>query len=186
MLSRAPPPTHEFGTDSNASGPIVYVFEAAYVECAVVNKQGHALKLKPKGYVMSIGLMEIGFALVAFAAALIGVNVGCSHPASAQTASPSEARTIAKEAYIYAFPMVEGYKTLYAQAVDKSGPNYRAPFNSIGNTALAFTPNDTAIVTPYSDTPYSFVWMDLRAEPIVLTLPEIDPKRFYHVQLIDL
>src|SRR6185436_10824212 len=42
------------------------------------------------------------------------------------------------------------------------------------------------IVTPNSDTPYSMLWMDLQAEPIVLTLPEIDPKRFYHVQLIDL
>ncbi len=97
-----------------------------------------------------------------------------------------EARAIAKEAYIYAFPMVESYKTLYAQAVDKGGPNYKAAFNSIGNTARAFTPKDTAIVTPNSDTPYSFVWLDIRAEPIVLTLPEVDPKRFYHVQLIDL
>ena len=135
---------------------------------------------------MKMRWRTIGFALLAFAATLGGVIVESSHPALAQTVSPTEARAIAKEAYIYAFPMVEGYKTLYAQAVDKTGPNYKAPFNGIGNTAQAFTPKDTAIVTPNSDTPYSFVWMDLRAEPIVLTLPEIDPKRFYHVQLIDL
>ena len=97
-----------------------------------------------------------------------------------------EARAIARDAYIYAFPMVEAYETLYAQAVDKGGSNYKAPFNPLGNTAQVFTPRDTAIVTPNSDTPYSMMWMDLRAEPLVLTLPEIDPKRFYHVQLIDL
>ena len=97
-----------------------------------------------------------------------------------------EAREIAKQAYLYGFPMVEAYKTLYAQAVETDGPNYRAPFNTIGNAAQVFTPKDTAIVTPNSDTPYSMMWMDLRAEPLVLTLPEIDPKRFYHVQLIDL
>ena len=97
-----------------------------------------------------------------------------------------EARAIAKQAYLYGFPMVEAYKTLYAQAVEKGGPNYKAAFNAIGNTAQVFTPKDTAIVTPNSDTPYSMMWMDLRAEPLVLTLPEIDPKRFYHVQLIDL
>ena len=108
---------------------------------------------------MKIGWRTISFALLAFAATLGVVIVGNSYPASAQTASPTEARAIAKEAYIYAFPMVEGYKTLYAQAVDKSGPNYKAPFNGIGNTAQAFTPKDTAIVTPNSDTPV-FVRLD--------------------------
>lgn len=95
-------------------------------------------------------------------------------------------RSTAKDAYLYGFPMVEGYKTLHAQALEQGGPNYKAPFNHIGNTAKVFTPKDTAIVTPNSDTPYSMMWMDLRAEPLVLTLPEIDPSRFYHVQLIDL
>jgi len=102
------------------------------------------------------------------------------------TATPSEARAIAKEAYLYGFPVVEMYKTLYTQAVDKTGPNFKAPFNHIGNTAQVFTPKDTAFVTPNSDTPYSFVWLDLRAEPVVLTLPKIEDNRYYSVQLIDL
>lgn len=102
------------------------------------------------------------------------------------TASPEEARGIAKEAYLYGFPVVEMYKTLYTQAVDKTGANFKAPFNRIGNTAKVFTPKDTAFVTPNSDTPYSFVWMDLRAEPLVLTLPQIAEERYYSVQLIDL
>lgn len=34
-------------------------------------------------------------------------------------------------------------------------------------------------------TPYSFVWMDLRAQPVVLTLPTIEERRYYSVQLID-
>lgn len=105
---------------------------------------------------------------------------------AAFTASPSEARAIAKEAYLYGFPVVEMYKTLYAQAVDKNGPNFKAPFNQIGNTANVFTPKDTAIITPNSDTPYSFVWMDLRAEPLVLSLPPIEANRYYSIQLIDL
>jgi hypothetical protein len=101
-------------------------------------------------------------------------------------ASPTEARRIAAEAYLYGFPMVDSYSTLYAQAVDAGGPDYKAPFNTIGNTANVFTPEDKAIITPNSDTPYSFVWTDLRGEPLVLTLPKIDPKRYYSVQLIDL
>lgn len=101
------------------------------------------------------------------------------------TATPEEARSIAKEAYLYGFPVVEMYKTLYTQAVDKKSSNFKAPFNKIGNTAKAFTAQDTAFVTPNADTPYSFIWMDLRAEPLVLTLPKIDENRYYSVQLID-
>lgn len=118
--------------------------------------------------------------------ALVLVTIGKSAPALAIDATLEDVRAIAKEAYIYGFPMVEGYKTLYAQAVDVGGPNFRAPFNQIGNTANVFTPKDTAIITPNSDTPYSFVWLDLRAEPIVLTLPQVEPERYYSVQLIDL
>src|SRR5471030_2844401 len=102
------------------------------------------------------------------------------------SATPQEARGIAKEAYLYGFPVVEMYKTLYTQAVDKGGPNFKAPFNKIGNTTKVFSPADTAFVTPNSDTPYSFVWMDLRTEPVVLTLPPIAENRYYSVQLVDL
>ncbi|WP_456026825.1 DUF1254 domain-containing protein [Pseudomonas capeferrum] len=102
------------------------------------------------------------------------------------TATPAEARAIAKEAYLYGYPVVAMYKTLYTQAVDKGGANFKAPFNHIGNTAQVFTPKDTAFATPNSDTPYSFVWMDLRKEPLVLTLPKIEDNRYYSVQLIDL
>ena len=49
-----------------------------------------------------------------------------------------------------------------------------------------FTPKDTAIVTPNSDTPYSMVQMDLRAEPIVLCVPAVEKERYYSVQLTDM
>ncbi len=102
------------------------------------------------------------------------------------TASPSEARAIAKEAYLYGFPVVQMYKTLYTQAVDKGGAHIKAPFNRIENSAQVLTPKDNAVTTPNVDTPYSFVWMDLRKEPLVLTLPKIEDNRYYSVQLIDL
>jgi hypothetical protein len=100
--------------------------------------------------------------------------------------SPQEAQTIAQEAFIYGFPMVENYKTLYAYAIDESGSQYKAPFNVLYNTARVYTPEDTTIVTPNSDTPYSFVTMDLRAEPIVLTVPPIEKNRYFSWQTFDL
>src|SRR6202040_3454270 len=61
----------------------------------------------------------------------------------------------------------------------------KAPFNHINNEARVFTYKDTAIITPNSDTPYSILWLDLRAEPIVLSVPAVEKKRYYSVMLCD-
>ena len=105
---------------------------------------------------------------------------------SAQTMSPAEARAIAKEAYIYGVPMVSMYGTMYAFSVDKTNKEYKGPFNSILNIARVFTPDDTAFVTPNSDTPYSFIGLDLRAEPMVITLPPMEKDRYFVFQMMDL
>jgi hypothetical protein len=106
--------------------------------------------------------------------------------ASAQTnVTPAEARAIAKDAYIYGFSVVDNYRVQYAYFVDRDNPEFKAPWNQIRNTPRVYTPEDKAIHTPNSDTPYSFLGMDLRAEPIVLTVPIIEKSRYFSVQLID-
>jgi hypothetical protein len=100
--------------------------------------------------------------------------------------SASDARAIAKEAYIYGFPMAANYQTLYKQAIDATGKDYKGPFNSLNSSKSVATPDDKFVVTPNSDTPYSFLWMDLRTEPVVVTMPKIEPERYYTGQLIDL
>lgn len=77
-------------------------------------------------------------------------------------------------------------ETLHKQALDTTGHDYRAPFNTIASLANVATPEDKFVITPNSDTPYSFLWMDLRAEPIVVTMPKIEKSRYYSGQLIDL
>ena len=100
--------------------------------------------------------------------------------------TPKEAQQIAKEAYIYGLPLVLNYKTMYNYAVEKKSPEYKGDFNYLACEARVFTPQDKAIVTPNSDTPYCMSWVDLRAEPVVYTIPEMEKERFYEVQLIDL
>jgi hypothetical protein len=102
------------------------------------------------------------------------------------TMTANEARSLAREAYIYAFPVVESYKTLYKQAIDTDSPDFKAPLNQIGHATGVATPDDTQFVTPNTDTPYSYLWADLRAEPIVITMPGIEPGRYYTGQLVDL
>jgi hypothetical protein len=97
----------------------------------------------------------------------------------------AETRTIAEEGFIYGLPIVMNYAVQYAFAVDRNSGQFKAPFNQINNEARVFTPKDTAVVTPNSDTPYSILWLDLRAEPIVLSVPAVDKKRYYSAQLVD-
>jgi len=105
--------------------------------------------------------------------------------ASTQELTPDEATAIAREAYVYGFPMVMNYKTMYQYAIDKESPDYKGPFNQVACEARLFTPEDKAVVTPNSDTPYCMFWMDLRAEPLVLSVPDIEKERYYSFQLID-
>lgn len=95
-------------------------------------------------------------------------------------------KTIAKEAFIYGFPMVQLYGIIYSYNIDTKSPEYKGEFNKIHNIPKVFTPADKAIVTPNSDTPYSFLTLDLRVEPIVITVPEIQKDRYYSIMMLDL
>ena len=99
--------------------------------------------------------------------------------------TPAETKAIAEEGFIYGLPIVMNYAVMNEFCVDKNSGQYKAPFNQINNEARFFTYKDTSIPTPNSDTPYSILWTDLRAEPIVLSVPTVEKSRYYSVMLCD-
>ncbi|MBY2919128.1 DUF1254 domain-containing protein [Rhizobium leguminosarum] len=96
-----------------------------------------------------------------------------------------EAKDIAEEGFIYGLPLVMNYAVMNEFAVDRNSGQFKAPFNDINNMHQVASPADTAIITPNSDTPYSILWLDLRAEPMVISVPTVEKERYYSVQLID-
>lgn len=92
---------------------------------------------------------------------------------------------IAKDAYIYGLPIVVNYAVMNEYAIDPDSGQYKATFNTLVSDSRVFTYEDTSIVTPNSDTPYSMVWLDLRAEPMVISVPEVSEDRYYSVQMVD-
>jgi hypothetical protein len=114
-------------------------------------------------------------------------NDGISNAEAAEQRKPgvAETKAIAEEGFIYGLPIVMNYAVMYDYAVNRDSGQFKAPFNEIKNEDRVFTYQDTAIITPNSDTPYSFLWMDLRAEPIVLSVPAVDKSRYYAVMLCD-
>ena len=74
---------------------------------------------------------------------------------------------------------------MYLQAIDETSKSYSGGFGKWLHLGTS-SPKDTDIVSPNNDSPYSYAWVDLRAEPWVLTLPKIEDKRFYTSQWDDL
>jgi len=111
--------------------------------------------------------------------------VAANAQAKAEWPGILEAKAIAEEGFIYGLPIVMNYAVMYEYSVDKNSGQYKAPFNQINNEARVFTYKDTAVITPNSDTPYSILWTDLRAEPIVLSVPAVEKARYYSVMLCD-
>jgi len=94
--------------------------------------------------------------------------------------TPDEARHIADEAFVYAYPMVHGYRALHWLGIRKGG------FNRLDHYRHIIDPTDdlNMEVQINLDTLYTLVPVDLRAEPLVLTVPPID--RYYSIQFSDL
>ena len=100
--------------------------------------------------------------------------------------SASDARAIAKDAFIYAYPMLYGYKTMLEQTQDPFNDGYIGGFGQFRHYSIPSTPNDKDIVSPNNDTPYSWAWLDLRDEPWVLSVPAVPEDRYYVLQWFDL
>jgi hypothetical protein len=115
----------------------------------------------------------------------LGFALALTFTARAADLTPAETKAIAEEGFIYGLPIVANYAVMYEFAVDTKSSQYKAPFNQLNQMHRVATYEDTAVVTPNSDTPYSFLWLDLRAEPMVISVPAVPKERYYSVQLID-
>lgn len=110
----------------------------------------------------------------------------CQAPLTlADSLTPAQARSIAKQAYIYGFPLVDHYRVQYTYFQDRQHPEFKAPWNTLHNTARIYTPDDKAYPTPNADTPYSQLGADLGTEPLVLTMPPVKDGRYYSAQFVD-
>ena len=124
---------------------------------------------------------------------MVAMVAGCDSQQAKQTEKPAPTgpptaetvREIARDAYIYGFPMVDSYRIQNAYFINPDSPEYKGGWNEVHSVTRVFTPADTAVQTPNSDTPYSMLGADLRTEPLVLFVPPMESDRYFSLQFID-
>jgi hypothetical protein len=130
--------------------------------------------------------------IAALAAALLAVACGNSEapvpvtlaqaqtPTPAQAAVPSgaaELQGLAREVYVYAFPLV-------LMDVTREVMTAKAPVNTFQNRRAFPDPSSTDVVSPNADTLYSIAWLDLSNGPVVLSVPDTKG-RYYLMPMLD-
>jgi hypothetical protein len=110
-----------------------------------------------------------------------------TNPCTAQADAPSadEVKAIAGDAYAFGLPLVMAYTASYEFWLNKASSQYKSPIGQLVHSRRVFTYEDTAVIVPNSDTPYSFICLDLRAEPYVVSVPEVEKERYYSIQFVD-
>jgi hypothetical protein len=104
--------------------------------------------------------------------------------ARAADISPEQIRALTEEATIWGYPIVQNYKGMYYSSVLKQSPAYFG-WNTLHHERRLYTPENRIVVSPNNDTPYSSAILDLRAEPLVLSVPDMGD-RYYTFQLVDM
>src|SRR5215475_314003 len=122
---------------------------------------------------------------LAIAIALASIDGCSSKKETIRRPGFTETKFVAEEGLIYGLPIVMNYAVVYDYFIDRNSGQWKAPFNGIYNEHRVYTYKDTSVVTPNSDTPYSMLALDLRAEPYVLSVPAVEKQRYYSVQLCD-
>lgn len=103
----------------------------------------------------------------------------------AETVEAEEARQIATEAYIYAYPMVLMELTRRVSTnVETPDASIHAPMNQFSNARQFPDASFTAVVRPNADTLYSSLWFDVSQEPLMIRVPD-SGGRYYLLEMLD-
>ncbi len=121
----------------------------------------------------------------AFIAGILFVSCNSAKKNDINSLPPERIRALTAQAYIFSYPLIMNYATMYKQAGNPNAPEYVGGFGKFRHYGFASSDNKD-IVSPNNDTPYSWAWVDLRSEPWVLVMPPVDANRYYTSQWDDL
>src|SRR5215471_2658239 len=113
--------------------------------------------------------------------------IACNQQSSTAPANEAAnaARAVAKEAYIYGYPLILMDATRAKMTNVPSATNMgAAPTNQFSNIRTFPDASFTDVVSPNADTLYSTAFLDLANGPIVLSVPDTHG-RYYLMPMLD-
>ncbi|WP_045496485.1 DUF1254 domain-containing protein [Vibrio hyugaensis] len=108
---------------------------------------------------------------------LLGLSALSAQPAFANTAN----NELAKDAYIYGYSIDEAYKFFYHTAVEND-----YPLNRFQNIRGLADDTYTAHPTINNDTLHLMGWLDVAAEPVIVSVPDMDEGRYWILHTMDM
>lgn len=114
-------------------------------------------------------------------------TISASLPGSAQSVSDQEAYDIARDAYVFAYPIVTMDVSMRqsTNVPDAKTIPLRAPVNQFAHARTYPRAEDRDVVRYNFDTLYSPAWLDLAPEPIILSVPDT-AGRYYLLPMLDM
>jgi hypothetical protein len=106
-----------------------------------------------------------------------------NEPVCANDLKDQELSALVRQAYIYSFPVYEMYRVRYNGLYNPNNPS-RQGMNQFGHVRRLADHTNRAVTQPNNDTLYSSAWLDLSAEPLILSVPDA-AGRYYSLAFMD-
>ncbi|MEW1741333.1 DUF1254 domain-containing protein [Nocardia beijingensis] len=116
--------------------------------------------------------------IAASSVAALGLAACGSAQDHATDSAPGDAATIAKDAYVFGYPLV-------LLDVTRMAAETVTPINRFQHASALPTPAQRDMVRLDRDTLRSTAWLDVANEPMVLSVPAMDSERFWVAQVLD-
>ncbi len=118
-----------------------------------------------------------------FLAVALGVSLFSAASLASTSTTPltQHEQEVAKNAYIYAYSVDEAYKFFYHTAVKQD-----YPLNQFSNIRHIADDSYTDHVTINNDTLHLMGWLDVAAEPVIVSVPNMDEGRYWILHTMDM
>ena len=132
-----------------------------------------------------VRLTRVKWKSVSALVAVVGFAALLPAAPSAAAPTPAQSEALAREAYIYGFPLLEFLRVRKTEgSVRCPDGKGNGPLNNFSNAKGFATPADRTVVAPNVDTLYSIAQLDLGKGPIVLSHPDMG-KRYFVFEFLD-
>jgi hypothetical protein len=113
-------------------------------------------------------------------------KVAAEAKAAAENAAKElEAREIAVDAYVYAYPMVTMEITRRVMTNVEKPEGSKAPMGQFARLRAYPAVDDRSVTAPNADTLYTLAWLDVSKEPWILSIPDMKD-RFFLFPMLDM